>query len=267
MTMNASASSADVGRAVAAARAAFDDGRWSRKSPAERKRVLYRLAELIEAHALELAVLGLRDNRTEIGMTQRAEPASAVGTFRYYAEAIDKVYGEIAPAADTVLELVHREAFGVVAAIAPWTFPLIIGAWKIAPAFAMGRSVVLKSAETAPLSLLRLEELALEAGVPPGVFNVVTGAGHVTGEALGLTMDVDVLVFTGSGAMGRRLMEHSARSDLKRVYLKLRGSRPTSSLPMRWVLGRLRRWRRRGSSVLRGSLRAGVAVDGRGLHP
>jgi gamma-glutamyl-gamma-aminobutyraldehyde dehydrogenase len=226
ITTLATASAADVARATASARAAFDDGRWSRRSPTERKRVLHRLADLIDEHALELAVLGVRDNGTEIGMALKAEPGSAAATFRYYAEALDKVYGEIAPTAETVLALVHREPVGVVAAIVPWNFPLMIGAWKIAPALAMGNSVVLKPAETASLTLLRLAALALEAGVPPGVFNVVTGPGQVTGAALALSMDVDVLVFTGSGATGRRLLEASAQSNLKRCYLELGGKSP-----------------------------------------
>lgn len=226
LTTIASASAADAGRAVASARAAFDDGRWSRRAPAARKAVLHRLADLIEKHSSELAVLGVRDNGTEIGMALKAEPGSAAATFRYYAEAIDKVYGEIAPTADTVLGLIHREPVGVVAAIVPWNFPLMIGSWKIAPALAAGNSVVLKPAETASLSLLRLAELALEAGVPPGVFNVVTGPGRVAGEALGLSMDVDVLVFTGSGATGRRLLDYAARSNLKRLYLELGGKSP-----------------------------------------
>jgi gamma-glutamyl-gamma-aminobutyraldehyde dehydrogenase len=226
ITTLATASAADVARATASARAAFDDGRWSRRSPAERKRVLHRLADLIDEHALELAVLGVRDNGTEIGMALKAEPGSAASTFRYYAEALDKVYGEIAPTAETVLALVHREPVGVVAAIVPWNFPLMIGAWKIAPALAMGNSVVLKPAETASLTLLRLAALALEAGVPPGVFNVVTGPGQVTGAALALSTDVDVLVFTGSGATGRRLLEASAQSNLKRCYLELGGKSP-----------------------------------------
>ncbi|MCZ8133518.1 MAG: aldehyde dehydrogenase family protein, partial [Rhodobacteraceae bacterium] len=181
LTELAGASAADVARACAAARAAFDDGRWSGRAPAERKKVLHRLADLIEAHALELAVLGVRDNGTEISIALKAEPGSAAGTFRYYAEAIDKVYGEVAPTAGNVLALIHREPVGVVGAIVPWNFPLMIGAWKVAPALAMGNSVVLKPAETASLTLLRLAELALEAGVPPGVFNVVTGPGRVTG--------------------------------------------------------------------------------------
>ncbi len=159
-------------------------------------------------------------------MALRAEPGSAAGTFRYYAEAIDKVYGEIAPTADTILALIHREPVGVVAAIVPWNFPLMIGAWKLAPALAAGNSLVLKPAETASLSLLRLAELALQAGLPPGVLNVVTGPGAITGQALGLSMGVDVLVFTGSGMTGRRLLEYSARSNLKRCFLELGGKSP-----------------------------------------
>lgn len=226
LTTIADAGAEDVDRAVRAARAAFDGGKWSRIAPAERKKVLFRIAELIEHHALELAVLGVRDNGTEIQMAIKAEPGSAAGTFRYYAEAIDKVYGEIAPTAENVLGLIHREPVGVVGAIVPWNFPLMIGAWKIAAALAAGNSVVLKPAEVASLSLLRLAELCAEAGLPDGVLNVVTGQGAVTGEALGLHMDVDVLVFTGSGPVGRRLLEYSARSNLKRVYLELGGKSP-----------------------------------------
>lgn len=226
LTTLASATAADVARAAASARAAFEDGRWSRQPPAARKAVLHRLADLIQQHALELAVLGVRDNGTEISMALKAEPGSAAGTFRYYAEALDKVYGEIAPTAPDVLGLIHRDPVGVVGAIVPWNFPLMIGAWKLAPALAMGNSVVLKPAETASLTLMRLAELALEAGLPPGVLNVVTGPGHITGEALALSMDVDVLVFTGWGATGRRLLEYSARSNLKRCYLELGGKSP-----------------------------------------
>lgn len=226
LTTIADASATDVEKAVSAAREAFDNGIWSRAAPAERKKVLHRIAELIESHALELAVLGVRDNGTEISMALKAEPGSAANTFRYYAEAIDKVYGEIAPTANNVLSLIHREPVGVVGAIVPWNFPLMIGAWKIAPALAAGNSVVLKPAETASLSLLRLAELCHEAGLPEGVFNVVTGRGAVAGEALGLSMDVDILAFTGSGAVGRRLLEYSARSNLKRVYLELGGKSP-----------------------------------------
>jgi len=226
LTTIATASQRDVDHAVAAARKSFDDGGWSRAAPKQRKKILQRLAELIEQHALELAVLGVRDNGTEIKMAVRAEPGSAAATFRYYAEAIDKVYGEVAATDDQHLGLLHREPVGVVGMIVPWNFPLMIGAWKLAPALAVGNSVVLKPAESASLSLLRLGELALEAGLPAGVLNIVTGPGSVTGEAIGLHMDVDVLAFTGSGTVGRRLLEYSAQSNLKRVFLELGGKSP-----------------------------------------
>lgn len=222
----AEAGSGDVDRAVAAARSSFEKGVWSKAAPAERKRVLLRIAEGIEKRLLELAVLGVRDNGTEISMALKAEPGSAAGTFRYYAEAIDKVPGEISPTAENVLALVHREPVGVVAAIVPWNFPLMIGAWKIAPALAAGNSVVLKPAELASLSLLKLAEICAEAGLPDGVLNVVTGRGAVTGEALARHMDVDVLVFTGSGPVGRKLLHAAAESNLKRVYLELGGKSP-----------------------------------------
>lgn len=226
LTTIADAGCADVEIACASARAAFEAGIWSRSAPSHRKKVLMRLADLIEQEALDLAVLGVRDNGTEIALALKAEPMSAAMTFRYYAELTDKVYGEIAPTQNDVLALVHRQPIGVVAAIVPWNFPLMIGAWKIAPALAAGNSVVLKPAETASLTLLRIGELALEAGVPPGVFNVITGQGSVAGEALGLSMDVDVMAFTGSGGVGRKLLEYSARSNLKRTYLELGGKSP-----------------------------------------
>ncbi|MGJ4913015.1 aldehyde dehydrogenase [Bradyrhizobium oligotrophicum] len=226
LTTIADGSAEDIDRAVLAARRVYDSGAWSRAAPAERKTVLLRFADLVERHALELAVLGVRDNGTEIGMAYKAEPLSAAGSIRYYAEAMDKVYGEIAPTSRDVLGLIHREPLGVIGVIVPWNFPLMIGAWKIAPALAAGNSVVVKPPETASLTLLRLAELASEAGLPEGVLNVVTGRGATAGEALALHMDVDVLAFTGSGAVGRRLLEYSARSNLKRVYLELGGKSP-----------------------------------------
>ncbi len=159
-------------------------------------------------------------------MALKAEPGSAAGTFRYYAEALDKIAGEVAPTASDVLGLVHRVPVGVVGAIVPWNFPLMIGAWKLAPALAMGNSVVLKPAETASLTLLRLAEICVECGLPDGVFNVVTGRGAETGAALAESMGVDVLAFTGSGGTGRKLLEASARSNLKRCYLELGGKSP-----------------------------------------
>ncbi|MCB1312997.1 MAG: aldehyde dehydrogenase family protein [Sedimentitalea sp.] len=188
--------------------------------------MLHAIADRIEAEALELAVLGVRDNGTELAMALKAEPGSAAGSFRYYAEALDKVPGEIAPTAGDVLGLMHRVPVGVVGAIVPWNFPLMIGAWKIAPALAMGNSVVLKPAETASLALLRLAEICSDCGLPDGVLNVVTGPGVETGAALAASMGVDVLAFTGSGATGRRLLEASARSNLKRVWLELGGKSP-----------------------------------------
>ncbi len=226
LTHVANGTAHDMDAAIANARQAFNDGRWSKMPPAARKAVLYRLADLIDAEALSLSVLGVRDNGCEIGMAFKAEAGSAAGTFRYYAEALDKCYGQIAPTADSVLGLIHHEPVGVVGAIIPWNFPLMIGAWKLGPALASGNCVVLKPSETASLSLLRLGELALEAGLPPGVLNIVTGEGAVVGQAMGLSMDVDVLVFTGSGGTGRRLLEYSAQSNLKRVYLELGGKSP-----------------------------------------
>jgi len=226
LTTLAHANESDVQLATGAARKAFDNGQWSRSAPAYRKKILFRLAELIEAEALSLAVLGVRDNGTEIGMAYKAESLSAAATFRFYAEAIDKLRGDIAPTDSTKLALVHREPVGVVGVIVPWNFPLMIGAWKIAPALAAGNTVVLKPSETASLSLLRLVQLAHEAGIPDGVLNIVTGPGATTGKALALSHDVDVLVFTGSGATGRKLLEYSAQSNLKRVYLELGGKSP-----------------------------------------
>ncbi len=226
LTTLAKATPGDAARAVRAARKAFDAGHWSRMAPQGRKKVLLKLAELIEKHAAELAVLGVRDNGTEIGMAFKAEPMGAAQTFRYYAEALDKIYGEVAPTAHGTLGLVLREPIGVVAAIVPWNMPMMIAAWKLAPALAAGNSVIIKPAEAASLTLLRLGELALEAGMPAGVLNILTGSGSVVGEALALDMDVDALVFTGSNPVGRRLLEYSARSNLKRVYLELGGKSP-----------------------------------------
>lgn len=223
LTTIAAGSAADTERAIRSARAAFEDGRWRNMPPAARKKIMLKWADLIEAEALELAVLGVRDNGTEIGMAINAEPGSAVATIRYYAEAIDKLYGQIAPTAPQFLGLVHNEPVGVVAAIIPWNFPLMIGAWKLGPALAVGNSVVLKPSEMASLSLLRIGALALEAGMPPGVLNIVTGEGPVVGETLSHSMQVDVIAFTGSGATGRKLLEASARSNMKRCYLELGG--------------------------------------------
>ena len=217
------ANKSDINIAVQSARKAFNRGTWSKANPHDRKKILLRFAELIEKHSIELAVLGVRDNGTEINMALFAEPMGSASTIRYYSEAIDKIYGEIAPTSNKVLGLIHREPIGVVGAIVPWNFPLMVGTWKFAPALAAGNSVIIKPAETASLSLLRVAELALEAGIPKGVFNVVTGEGLTAGKALAKHMDVDVIAFTGSGVTGRKILEYSAQSNLKRVYLELGG--------------------------------------------
>ena len=216
----------DVDDAVLSARNAFEKGPWPNMSPNERKKILFKIAELIEKKSLELAVLGVKDNGTEINMAIRAEPGSASATFRYYAEALDKVYGEISSSPKDFLGLIHREPIGVIGAIIPWNFPLMIGAWKIAPALASGNTIVLKPSEIASLSLLKLADICLEAGLPPGVLNVVTGEGQIAGQALARHMDVDVITFTGSGNTGRQLLEYSAQSNMKRVYQELGGKSP-----------------------------------------
>ena len=202
------ANNLDVNEAVLSAREVFDKGHWSNMPPLNRKKIMLRIAEIIEEKILELTVLGVRDNGTEFNMALRAEPGSAAGTFRYYAEAIDKIYGEVSNTSSDFIGLIQKEPVGVVAAIVPWNFPLMIGAWKIAPALAMGNSVIIKPSEAASLSLLKLGEICLEAGLPPGTLNIVTGNGKQTGQALARHMDVDVLTFTGSGNTGRQLLEY-----------------------------------------------------------
>ena len=226
LTSIANANLDDVDKAVITARKSFESGSWSKAAPQERKKVLNKFAELIELNAIELAVLGVRDNGTEINMAIMAEPSSAAACIRYYAETIDKMYGEIAPTSENILGLIHREPIGVIGAIIPWNFPLMIASWKFGPALCAGNSVVIKPAESASLSLLRIAELAAEAGIPDGVFNVITGDGEITGKALAMHMDVDVIAFTGSGVVGRKILEYSARSNLKRVYLELGGKSP-----------------------------------------
>jgi len=226
LTQMPNASEADVTIAVTSARRSFDSGVWSRTHPMVRKKLMLAWADLIEKHAIELAVLGVRDNGTEISMAFKAEPMSAANTIRYYAEAIDKIYGEVAPTDPSTLAMILKEPIGVVGAIVPWNFPLMISAWKIAPAIAMGNSFVIKPSEVASLSVLRMVALAHEAGLPEGVLNVVTGAGPVSGHALAMSMDVDALAFTGSGSVGRQLMEAASKSNLKRVFLELGGKSP-----------------------------------------
>lgn len=222
----AACQAADVARAVASARAAFEDGRWRDLGPRQKKKVLFRLAELMERDAEDLALLESLDVGKPISDARGVDIPLAINTCRWYAEALDKVYGEVGASPVDRLSYAVHEPLGVIGAIVPWNFPLHMAMWKVAPALAMGNSVVLKPAEQSPLTALKLGELALEAGLPAGVLNVVPGLGGVAGEALALSMDVDMIAFTGSGPIGRKLMEYSARSNLKRVSLELGGKSP-----------------------------------------
>ena len=213
----------DVDVAVVAARAAFADGRWAARPPAARKKVLLRFAEKILAAQDELALLETLDMGKPIQYSRSVDVASTARCIAWYAEAVDKVYDEIAPTGPHALALITREPVGVVGAIVPWNYPMIMSAWKLGPALAAGNSVVLKPSEKSPLTALRLAELGLEAGLPPGVFNVVPGYGHEAGEALALHMDVDAIGFTGSTRVGRRMFDYAGRSNLKRVYNELGG--------------------------------------------
>ena len=214
---------ADVDAAVASARAAFDDARWAGKPPAVRKRLLMRFADKILAARDELALLETLDMGKPIQYSLAVDVPSTARCIAWYAEAVDKVYDEIAPTGRNALALITREPMGVIGAIVPWNYPMIMAAWKLGPALAAGNSVVLKPSEKSPLTALRLADLAVEAGIPPGVFNVVPGYGHEAGEALALHMDVDAIGFTGSTRTGRRMLDYAGRSNLKRVYNELGG--------------------------------------------
>ena len=216
----------DVDRAVAVARAAFEDGRWSATSPVHRKKTLVRFAQLIEAHGVELALLESLDMGKPVDDALAVDVAASVRCMAWTGEAIDKVYDQVAPTGHDELGLVTHEPLGVVAAIVPWNFPMLMATWKIAPALAMGNSVILKPSEKSPLSALRLAELAIEAGIPDGVFNVLPGFGRGAGEPLALHMDVDGIVFTGSTAVGKHLMQCAGRSNLKRAYMECGGKSP-----------------------------------------
>lgn len=221
----------DTDRAVAAARRAFDEGPWPRMHPRERGEVLLRFAALVEQHRDELALLVSLEMGKPIRVAHEIELQALTRTLRYYGEIADKEHGEVTPTGEGELSLVTREPTGVVAAVVPWNFPLTIAGWKLAPALAAGCTVVLKTAEQSPLSMLRVAELGTEAGLPAGALNVLTGDGTVVGRALGEHAGVDVLTFTGSTAVGRHFLRYSADSNLKRVYLELGGKSPNIVLP------------------------------------
>jgi 4-guanidinobutyraldehyde dehydrogenase/NAD-dependent aldehyde dehydrogenase len=222
----ASCDAADIELAVASARKSFEAGGWSRRAPAARKKVLLRFAELIRKHREELALTETMDMGKPISDSMKIDVPAAANCIAWFAEAIDKVYGEVAPTGQETLAFITREPSGVVGAIVPWNFPLNMAAWKLGPALATGNSVVLKPSEKSPLTALRIAELAMEAGLPEGVLNVVPGFGNTAGEALALHMDVDCVAFTGSTRVGKRMLEYSGRSNMKRVWLECGGKAP-----------------------------------------
>ena len=226
LTQVARCDAADIDAAVRAARAAFDDQRWCGLAPAERKRTMIRFADLLLAAGEELALTETLDMGKPIRYARGVDVNSAANCLRWYGEAVDKVYDEIAPTPRTALALITREPVGVVGVIVPWNYPMIMAAWKIAPALAAGNSVVLKPSEKSPLTALRMADLALEAGIPPGVFNVVPGFGPEAGSPLALHMDVDCIAFTGSTRVGKQIHVMAGQSNLKRAWTELGGKSP-----------------------------------------
>ncbi len=227
ITNVAAGGQADIDLAVAAARRSFDDGRWSRRSPADRKQVLLRFADLIEANTEELAILDALEAGKPITDTRDVDLPETVKTFRWYAEAIDKVFDAVAPTGPDALGLIVREPIGVVGAVVPWNFPILMAAWKMAPALASGNSMIVKPSRLSSLSAIRMAELAAEAGLPDGVLNVVPGPGGAAGAALGRHMDIDKVTFTGSTEVGRLFLQYSAESNLKEVTLECGGKSPS----------------------------------------
>ena len=216
----------DVDFAVEKAREAFDDGRWSRLHPSERKEALIRLAKLMKRNARELAVLESLDSGKTIYDCETVDVPETIHCLIWHAELIDKIYDQVSPASDDHIAMIVREPVGVVGLVLPWNFPLLMLAWKIGPALAAGCSVIVKPAEETSLTALRVAELAHEAGIPPGVFNVVPGLGPDVGEPLGRHMDVDMVSFTGSTETGRRFLGYAAESNLKEVVLEMGGKNP-----------------------------------------
>ncbi|PSJ42427.1 aldehyde dehydrogenase PuuC [Zobellella endophytica] len=223
LTLVASCDEQDAELAVGHARAAFRRGDWSTLAPAGRKAVLLRLAGLVERHAEELALLDSLDMGKPVRDALQVDLPAAVHCLRWNAEAIDKIYGEVAPTGPDSLGLVTREPLGVVAALVPWNFPLMMACWKIAPALAAGNAVILKPSEKSPLSAIRLAALAREAGIPDGILQVLPGYGHTVGKALALHPEVDALAFTGSTRVGKLLTQYAGESNMKRTFMECGG--------------------------------------------
>ncbi|OOY05955.1 aldehyde dehydrogenase [Thioclava sp. F28-4] len=226
LTQVATCGPEDVDFAVGKARDAFEDGRWSRLHPSERKEVLIRLAKLIKRNARELAVMESLDSGKTIFDCETVDLPETIHCLSWHAEVIDKIYDQVAPASDDHIAMVVREPIGVVGLVLPWNFPLLMLAWKIGPALASGCSVIVKPAEETSLTALRVAELAIEAGLPKGVLNVLPGSGSEVGEPLGRHMDVDMISFTGSTATGKRFLSYSAESNAKEVVLEMGGKNP-----------------------------------------
>ena len=216
----------DVDAAVIAAQTIFQKGSWSQENPRNRKRTLLKFADLIRKNSEELALLETLDMGKPISDALKVDVRATVNCFQWHAEAIDKVYGEVAPTSINELGLITREPLGVIAAIVPWNFPMLMASWKLAPALAAGNSVILKPSEKSPLTAIRLGELALEAGIPPGVFNVLPGDGPSVGEPLAKHMNVDGLVFTGSTKVGKHLLSLAGTSNMKRTFVECGGKSP-----------------------------------------
>lgn len=217
---------ADVDHAVKVARAGFESGEWSQLAPAERKRILLKWVELLEQHAEELAALDCVDAGKPITECIHTDIPATIDTLRWYAEAVDKCYGRIAPTGTDALGLIVHEPIGVVGAVLPWNFPAQMYAWKVGPALAAGNAVIVKPAELTSLSAYRMTELAYEAGVPKHALSVVTGLGETVGKAMGLHPDIDVVSFTGSTEVGRLFLTYSAQSNLKEIILECGGKSP-----------------------------------------
>ena len=222
---------ADIDRAVRSARAAFESGCWSGLAPRERKRRLLAFAQLMHKHSEDLALLETLDVGKPIRDAVSIDVPMAIEALAWYAEATDKIYGEVAPTPADVVATITREPLGVVGVVVPWNFPLMLTCWKLGPALAAGNTVVIKPAEQSPLTALRLAQIAVEAGIPPGVINVVTGFGPTAGRALGMHPDVDALTFTGSGEVGKMFLSYSAQSNMKRVSLECGGKSPNIIFP------------------------------------
>ena len=222
---------ADVELAVKGAREVFERGDWSRMAPADRRRIMVKFADLIDENALELALLEVIEAGKPVSETLNTDIHETAECIRWHAEATDKIYDQVCPTGHDNLGMIIREPIGVVGAVLPWNFPAQMAAWKLGPVLSMGNSVIIKPAEITSLSTIRLAELALEAGIPAGVFSVVTGKGSVVGRALGVHMDVDCCAFTGSTSVGRKFLEYAAQSNLKRIVLELGGKSPQIVMP------------------------------------